>query len=938
MLNPAQLTAIEQEVRTCFIYEDAPEYLITLEQGILSLAGEEGDPTARSLPQWSELLRAAHSLKGGAALSQLRQLSQLAHRIEDVLQALSQELVAEPAIACALLLQSVDEIRQVLSLAAKGDREVVSTALIAELEQFLATHLIDAADNDDRKPVPLGEHDPVRIVLETDFLECLNRAKSQLKTAKSHQVTDILNTLLQECQALAEILNLRWLSERSHLIQSTLAKPPNDLSKQAIAILNDLYSDREQFLSGHAPTATTRVESRPQSQGVQAASPKPSPSAGKPSTDKSAKPNPLKLVSPNAPPVIEPSMRVPLRRLDYLADTVGELLISYERLTLDQQRLAQTSQDLKKRTRQFYQLRDRIQTLYDQLLLPGQSFHQTGIPTYLNSEFDPLEMDRFTDLHSVLQDVQELLIRIEEHNQDIELLTKSAQETGDRLRHHLGDLRSNLTDARMVPFASLAERFRRLVWDLNQRYDKSVRLQVRGGSTLIDRAVLDQLYESLLHLVRNAFDHGIEPTQERLACGKPAEAQILLAASQQGTQVKITITDDGRGINLQRVQQQAQRLGLLPKQPTRKSQLLQVLFMPGFSTTERVGELSGRGVGLDVVKAQLKRLRGAIQVHTAPGKGTQFTLSVPLTLNILPLLLCQSQSDQETARILAIPSVHVLDLLEMPHDAEAEVLQWRDQTIPLIGFDHLLPAASPAVLQSRRNMIQPRSSSPSGTLSRTRSGTAIAIILNVAGKSVALKASQLLSEREMVLKPFDDLVAVPPYLYGCTIMPSGEVVPVLAPDALTQLLERPSAPSKPTTAIAPPLPSAPASHPETTIVVADDSVAARRWLVRSLEQSGYHVIPCRDGQEAWERLLAGTPCSLAILDIEMPRLDGFQVLSQIRQHPKLRELPVAMLTSRMGDRHIQQATKLGANAYFTKPLGIQQLLRSLENLLSGRLG
>jgi type IV pili sensor histidine kinase/response regulator len=929
MLNPAQLTAIEQEVRTCFIYEDAPEYLTTLEQGILLLTGIDRQTTTQPLPKWSELLRAAHSLKGGAALSQLSNLSRLAHRLEDVLQALSRGRVREPAIACNLLLQGVDEVRQVLSLAARGEAEIVADDLLSELETFLAAHINHESEDESIESAPLDEHNPVRIVLETDFFDCLERAKAQLQKAADNQVSGILNTLLQECQALAEILNLRWLSERSQQMQWVLEKPPKDLRQRAIAILEDLYNAREQFLAGEVPTSITQLPSLVPAQissiasSSQASPPSP---ATPPAT--AAKPKPLKLVSPEASPTVEPSMRVPLRRLDYLADTVGELLISYERLTLDQQRLFQTSQDLKKRTRQFYQLRERIQTLYDHLLLPGMSWGQAATPLETHAEFDPLEMDRFTDLHSVLQDFQELLVRIEEHNQDIEMLTKSAQETGDRLRHHLGDLRSNLTEARMVPFSTLAERFRRLVWDLNQRYEKSVRLQVRGGGIFIDRAVLDQLYDPMLHLIRNAFDHGIEPTNERLACGKPAEAQILLAASQEGTQVRITVTDDGRGIDLQRVYQQAQKLGLLSTPKPHASQLLQLLFTPGFSTTEQVGELSGRGVGLDVVKAQLKHLRGAVQINTAKGKGTRFTLSVPLTLNILPLLLCQSQPDQQAARILAIPSVHVMDLLEIPNDATAQRLQWREQQIPLIAFEHLFPETpflryaqpSPLPLQNRLPTV---------------SKTAIAIILNVAGKSIALKINQLLSEREMVLKPFDNLVAVPPYLYGCTIMPNGEVVPVLAPDALVQVIGRAAAIASNQTskAIAPT--STPASLPNSgrTILVADDSVAARRWLVRSLEQAGYQVVQCRDGQEAWEQLIAGLSCNLAILDIEMPRLDGFQVLSQIRQHSTLRQLPVAMLTSRMGDRHIQRAMKLGASAYFTKPLGIQKLLRSLEDLL-----
>ncbi len=955
MFDSAHLAAIEQEVRTCFIHEDAPEYLVVLEQGILALNAERGLLNLKHSKRWLELLRAVHSLKGGAALSQLHSLSQLAHRIEDLLQALNEQRVREPQTACQLLLRSVDEVRNLLARAAKGELPSDPSVVGRELEQLLTTDLVAAPDGPGAAVLSMtGGVDPVRIVLETDFSQCLSRAQASLATATAQQSRSILADLLREYQALAEILNLRWLDELVACIWEALAKQSSDLQTEQIRQLaqvacQNLAQARDEALAGHTPKISAQLW-----QLAAGGSSEPSETADPEAVLPLASPQgptPVPASLPSDAPAVETTMRVPVRRLDRLADTVGELFIGYESLTLDQQRLQQTSRELKKRTRQFYRVREQIQTLYDQLLLPQASKLLALAPSGSarladlspDAELDPLELDRFTELHTVLQDFQELIARIEESAQDVDLLTQSAQDTTEQLRLQLDSLRGDLTQARMVPFTTLAERFQRPLWDLNQRYDKSVRLRINGGDTLIDRAVLDQLYDPLLHLIRNAFDHGIESAAERRAQQKPVAGQIALSASQRGTRVSISVTDDGRGIDLRRVQQRAQALGLLPSNatPNSSTKLLEVLFMPGFSTASQVGELSGRGVGLDVVKSQLVRLRGSVQVRTVKGRGTRFVLSVPLTLNILPLLLCQSQRDQGPPTLIAVPSINVLEIVDLPPDTQqAESLTWRDQSIPQIALTRLMPATNSPWHRRQTAYLK------GATL------TTIGVILSVEGKPVALRISQLLGEREMVLKPFDDLVSVPDYLPGCTILPSGEVVPVLDPNQLRgrlPKLNRPAAtaesrpPSQPAalsrlpppgrleTLYSPPPVELP--NQEISILIADDSVAARRWLARSLEHLGYQVVQCRDGQDALDRLSKGLQCHLAICDVEMPRLDGFQLLQQIRQQPEFQSLPVAMLTSRSGDRYREQALRLGANAYFTKPLGTQTLIKSLESLL-----
>lgn len=1072
MMSQVDLDAIEQEVRLCFIQEDAPEHIATLERGILLLNQAGGRLPTDEFPQeWNAMMRSAHTLKGGAALSQLQELSQLAHLVEDLLQALGDRRVIQPDLACQLLMCSIDDIRALLTQATNGQSNPQSSVL-DDFKTFIATGLNSSSHDTRTKAENVTEEQfLVRTVFEGDFKNCLERGKAQIDDAVNDtQILQFLTEVVQECGVLAEVLNLEQLHQQIQKITGALVRTPANPARFAKRILNYLEQERQKVLNqiheqssddissapggedleGRSPLSSLEAdgisensESTAELQGtdmshsltngsssIQSAAPSLKPevsrqtsadvtipppdfaephqprtgsdhimsfeaggvlSAPSSSTTAPAYPDVRTVAqvqdttersSTRVAPSAELTMRVPVRRLDQLASTVGEMLITYERLTLDQRRLQHTNRDLKQRTRQFYTIRERIQSLYDQLLVPG--WNQT-LDIAGNSEFDPLEMDQFTDLHSVLQDFQELLARIEEGSQDIDVLTQANLDDAEQLRQQMGELRHSLTDARMVPFATLSNRFRRPLWDLNQRYEKSVQLSIDGESTPIDRAVLEHLYEPMLHLVRNAFDHGIETPTERAAKGKGTAAYIRLAASHQGTKVVITVEDDGRGIDFEKVQRRAEHMGLLSGENVTTQQLLQCLFAPGFSTTTQVSELSGRGVGLDVVKAQVENLRGAIQVNSSPGQGTQFKLTIPLTLNIMPLLVCQRLLPQGNPITLAIPSSHISEIVDTPRYREDDkIMHWRGQDIPYVLLEKLMPFGEQYAvgqLNHQRQVSAKVSSEPN-----------IAVILSLSHQPIAIGVNQLLGEQEMVLKTFDDLVTVPLYFPGCTVLPSGQVVLVLAPDPLEGLfqgrelalveqqaqsvlgmddtqraiasLTPQSTTSESITSVPDALPlttpqsalasgthhgpdtvpiptppsdlgrSAHSTQSPRTIMVVDDSVAARRWMVRSLERSGYQVLQCRDGQDALDSLNKGAQCHLVICDIEMPRLNGFQLLSEIRQTQTLKSLPFALLTSRQGDRHRKQATQLGANGYFVKPLGGQQLLRKIENLMN----
>ncbi|NJM58366.1 MAG: hypothetical protein HC857_14350 [Synechococcales cyanobacterium RU_4_20] len=591
MLSASNLTDIEQEVRHCFIQEDAPEYVEALEAGILQVCQSRLLPDETSL-DWKALLRAAHTLKGGAGLARLQGLARLSHRLEDVLLAVREQRVPDLAQAQELLLRGIDDVRQLLAAAATQPDP--TSDLVASLEALLEGTQVLEQDGVGAEAIAMaGGIDPVKLVLDSDFRQLLAAAQADL----THQpVAAVLANLTDSAQMLAEVLNLSWLKQCVSLVRAGLATVVTE--KQAQTVLDYLNDACDRVLQDTAPLPFSWAWGQ--------------------LTESVALENPATL-NPVAA-TTEPTLRVPLSRLNQLNDRLGEMLISYETLKLEHRRVNQSNQDVRRRSRQFYQVREQLQTLYDQLLLPlstpgrlksgklaaARSRASVATATSLDSEFDALELDQFTDVHSLLQDFQELLTRLEESSDDITLFSKGAEEAMLQLQEQMTGLRLDLHATRMRPFSLLAERFRRPLWDLSQRFDKPVELVVVGGETLVDRAMLDQLYDPLMHLLRNAFDHGIESRQERRQRDKPEVATLRLSARQTGTQVAIALQDDGQGINLERVYAKAMQAGLAPAERPGDATLLNYLFDSGFSTATQVGELSGRGVGLDVVKAQVE--------------------------------------------------------------------------------------------------------------------------------------------------------------------------------------------------------------------------------------------------------------------------------------------------------------------------------------------
>lgn len=646
--------------------------------------------------------------------------------------------------------------------------------------------------------------------------------------------------------------------------------------------------------------------------------------------------------------MVEQTMRVPVKQLDGLSNLVGELVVSRNSLEQNQERLRQFLDNLLYQVQQLSDVGQRMRDLYERSLLEAsllshrQSYqapttgghgsgngsgeaHSTGV------SFDALEMDRFTAFHTLSQEMIELIVRVRESASDIEFTGDETDQITRQFRQITTQLQESLTRSRMVPFAQAADRLPRAVRDISLKCGKQADLQVEGRDTLIDKMILEQLYDPLTHLVNNAITHGIETPEERIAAGKPPKGRISIRAFHTGNQTVIAIADDGAGIDAERVKRKAVEKGLITPQEAQTMSRLDaydLLFLPGFSTKDKADDFAGRGVGMDVVRTSLSEIRGAITTDSTLGKGTTFTIRLPLTLSISKALLCLSNRTR-----IAFPMDGVEDMLDVPRDRvqtneEGQTcILWRDSLLPFRPLSDLLKYNR----QMGRGSIY-----GGGTLD---DDIISVVVLRSASNFVALQVDQVEGEREIVIKQLEGPVPKPIGIAGATVMGDGRIMPIADVLELIDLAmgRMRGGSSSMWEQQQPPPVEIEATTTEPTVLIVDDSITVRELLSMTFTKSGYRVEQARDGQEAWEKLRSGLPCDLVFCDIEMPRMDGLELLSRLQKDPHLNQIPIAMLTSRGADRHRQMAIQLGASGYFTKPYLEEALLDAASRMLKGEV-
>jgi chemosensory pili system protein ChpA (sensor histidine kinase/response regulator) len=597
-----------------------------------------------------------------------------------------------------------------------------------------------------------------------------------------------------------------------------------------------------------------------------------------------------------------PLVRVRADILDRLVNQAGEVSITRSRIENEVGTLKTALHDFS----------DNVASLRRQLReieMQAESQIASRLSIAGEREFDPLEFDRFTRL-------QELTRMMAESVSDVASLHESLARTVDSANEDLAaqsrltrELQRDLMRVRMVPFASLSERLFRVARQTAKETDKRVNLDIRGGTVEIDRSVLERMAAPFEHLLRNAIVHGIESRERRAANGKPETGELLVQVSQQGNEVELRFADDGAGLDLDRIRAKARERGLLAEgeQPSDQD-AAELIFEPGFSTADALTELAGRGVGMDVVRSEARSLGGRVDISTAAGKGAAFTIHLPLTLAVTQVVLVASG-----ARTHALPANLVEQVLQV---RDSELLAARESGSLMVQGEALALHYLPEMLRE-----------PGGAGGQRSYPV---LVVKSSHARIALQVDEVLGNREVVIKNIGPQLARMPGIVGATVLGSGEIVLILDPAVLAGQAGR-HAPLPALQA----LEAVPAHHVPTLMVV-DDSLTVRKVSQRLLEREGYRVLLAKDGVDALEQMQETRP-SLILVDIEMPRMDGFDLTRHVRGNEATNDIPIIMITSRTADKHRNYALDLGVDAYFGKPFQEDVLLAAVSSLLGRAL-
>ncbi|WP_310488177.1 hybrid sensor histidine kinase/response regulator, partial [Chamaesiphon sp. VAR_69_metabat_338] len=641
----------------------------------------------------------------------------------------------------------------------------------------------------------------------------------------------------------------------------------------------------------------------------------------------------------SAQPVVEveQTIRVATKQLEEIGDLFGELTIDRNGLNLNLQSIRQLVGNLQAKVKQLETSNFKLRAAYDlnatsqqPPALDDTTWQQgeASLSSDVTSDLDILEFDRYSDLHILSQEVMDNIVQIEELATDLDLQLNDTERTNRDLNRTAKQMQTGLTQVRMRPISELFGRFPRAMRNLSIEHGKPIELQLKGGTTPIERGILEALNDPLMHLLRNAFDHGIEPSAVRRANGKSDTGTIEISATYRGNQTVITIKDDGGGIDLDKIRTKVRKMGIGEREIAnfKDSELIDLIFEPGFSTADKVTDLSGRGVGMDVVRTNIRALRGDVTVDTRLGKGTTFTISVPLTLSVVRVLLVEVNG-----LWLAIPSNIVEEILILDDDrvvstAGQKMLQWENFTVRLIEPANYLrmPDFNPQIAASNLPTIN----------------CPTVLMLDQGQDIVAVKIDKFWGEQEVTIRQPQGHLNMPPGFTGCTILGDGRIVPLVDAIELIRWIDGDLATvnaigstldfrQQDVKVAAPPV----AAVQRNRILIVDDSINVRRFVALTLEKAGYLVEQAKDGQEAIEKLQSGIQVQAVVCDVEMPRMDGYGFLSTVKGLAPFKHIPVLMLTSRSGDKHRKIAMNLGASGYFSKPFKEQELLASLTQFI-----
>jgi chemosensory pili system protein ChpA (sensor histidine kinase/response regulator) len=892
-------------LRSIFLME-AWDTLATLEEEIGRLA-------AGAEPSWDDLFVVTHRLKGAASLHGFPRVSALADAVERTLAGLPRGGTTSPVVA---------ELGEMLD------------ALKTALDGPAAPPVADAGPDPVRAELArfFGESDEVLgyfVPEATEHLETMTAAILALEREGPGEVgVSGLFRAVHTLKGAAYVVGCTPVGALAHALEDLLSavrerRTPLTPGGLETALQTEdtirLMLDPSQTTDVDLTTTTTRLRERIEALLSAVAAPTapvhsvtsgpPAPPRARSAAEREVR-----------PPVGRQTIRVPLERLDTLMDLAGEMVVArsaLERRLSEVDRLGDVLFASRARLGQAVADFERRQ-LDARLPAPRHgpdAAPSRALPRSVAEQFAELEFDRYDDFTLLARSVTEIASDIAEVQAELTSVARAAREDLALVHRLTTEVRAGVGRARLVPIGTLYTRFVRQGQEAARAAGKSARFETSGETVELDASIIEQIVDPLLHLVQNAVVHGIETPDERRTLGKPAAGTVTLGASHRGPFVVVEVADDGRGIDPERVRQRAVAQGLVTAEAAAampESAALDLIFRPGFSTAAAVTTAAGRGVGMDVVRTNAGRLGGDVEIATGPGAGTRFILRLPLTVLVTEALLVRA-----AGAVLAVPinAVHVIATLggeSLRMEAHGEMALVEGRWLPLVRLERALAVPAPPP-----------------------SARCTALVLRGANGLFACAVEQVLHREEIVVKPLGAFLdGIGPY-GGATLSAGGRVTLLLDPTRLGELA------GTETTAAAPVVDALDHGHatvetgagggPRRRVLLVDDSISVRRFVGQMLDKAGFDVTTAHDGAEALARL-GESPFDVMVTDLEMPRLNGYELLEDVRRRPGTRTLPVVVLTTRSGENHQSLARHLGVTDYVTKPVVEDLFVRLVERL------
>jgi chemosensory pili system protein ChpA (sensor histidine kinase/response regulator) len=967
---------IDADVLSYFSPE-ADEYLHAMESFLQRLQENSSDPD-----NIQTLVRTAHTLKGSAKTIGFHAIGDIAHPIEDCMVAVREgrlavtpNLVGAIAQAVAVirvlmkrdparvsqLQQDVPHVTQTLERLCDGEPVDMIQPVVTEMVQAAqtATAVMDLpsvpeqGDNETSADAMtltdaylLPHLDPeVLSYFSPEAHEYLESLEAQLlRLEKEPQNPELVNQLFRTAHTLkgsAYTVGFQSIGDLTHYVEDFMGSVRDgrvkilpghaDVLLRAVDVVR-LLMRRDPLLLGtvrqrfSASMAELKRLENPTAVELSPAAAAPQPEMASAETEsrnqqdaEGAKSNEAKATDAKTGEDRE-VIRVSRDRLERLLNLVGELVIGRGRLEQRLHVLEQLSQQVlgcKNR------LVDSVRSFEDKHTFTFQAAPSgpnnapsTAAFTGL-SDFGSLEFDKYDDFNILARRISEVTADITESMTQLSGSIRRSHEDMSQLQQLTLSMRDEIARARMVPVGTPFTRFRRATREMARATGKEVSLVTSGEHTEVDTGVVERLVDPLIHLVRNAVYHGIEPAAVRMSKGKPAAGTIYLHAAHRGSSVLIEVEDDGAGLDIVKIRAKAAERGLVRADVAKtlpESEVIKYIFMPGFSTAEHIGDQAGRGVGMDVVKRVIESMNGHIDVESIRGVGTKFTLHLPLTLLIATALMVREGGERYAIPLPNVREVTMATSGSLQRMVDRTVLHLGDEAIEVHPLQELLHGSGGGI----------------------EIGKPIVIVRTAVGP-FGLAVDELLGRQEIVIKPIGSLKTLKrSYFSGATIDPEGRVILVLDPARVVERDNQPveSLAESSQTALIPES-SVPQDESQDQqsgdqpILLIDDSLSIRKFVGRMLESAGYQVDTAVDGEEGLRKASARS-YRLILTDLEMPKLNGYEVIQALRSRPQTQKTPIIVMTTRAGDKHRQMAISIGASSYIAKPVEERALIQEIE--------